>query len=943
MPRPPPPRPTTPFEPSPGHHSSSQTPIKSIPMVTQANEEANKVDEQIEIELHDKVYLLNPDDFIKFLMYREDSTEYEIDRTVAKDCFESLKIKATACRIPVLEEMARQEGTSDSDIEPLLPTYTNQSFFKLRNGIREEKDLYPPLVILLTYINTFFRLNFNATIGKSPIDAAWPSAVDPLATPQDSTTQPVEEHFRRRRFVITAETVGSFIHLRDCKPRLLPDLCLLLEPTITSAPCNSEALPGPGTGSSTSTDLATQVQHAGGSMKTRSKSRAETASNPTTGGSEESSEPATGSKKTIGQLLPAKNSTKTSVVQLYWKDVKVPIEVKLDSSLNCHNVCQMARYARAARLEQFDRNVVFSILLNKEECHVFHWDPAACFITTIHIHKEPAKFVQVVGRLASMSPHSMGYDLQFSNAGRVLASERLRTLLQVVSSPATPFIDVPRPTLKDQKTVIQLDLDVDKPLAATRGFLFSRFVRVWRAKVVKDSDPESWPMCVVKQNWADMSRLHEAFLCEKAKNVENVATVLGSEVAACTPQYRQGIKSNHFLGVYRRPQPPSQASDEQPDTTELTRDKDEDSQADDDDFNNIPGPRYDHYADNIPMPSTNASSTKKLPFQFEPASDVEKLCIVDRAVVRMIFSEIGRSLWMAKNSTELLKATRDWVKGVEGLWRENIVHRDISTGNLLLGASSDDPAFLIDLGLAHKGDIPPGPDQEAGEDLGRRHNSNPSDQDSDAANADVLRANNPEKLETPGQRDTAQKSADASEEQMRMARDHHHITGTLPFISYEILEGNISGPIIPSTYHHDIESIFWVLVYFCLTKSTDPQAIQALEFLNDSKVPAVLLIKKDLLTGRLKKLKFPWQVEPVVWFLRELAPVFWNGGKRCEPVEFDVVYDIIDRALEEASKRAPKRKLSNVKIASPETVTEAQLQDDLGEGSDREGRRRRLE
>ncbi|KAG9003758.1 hypothetical protein FRB90_011127 [Tulasnella sp. 427] len=896
-------------------------------MSTKADEEAKKVDDQIEIELHDKVYSLKPDDFIKFLMYREDSPEYKIDQTMAKDCFESLKIKAMARRMPVLEEMARQEGTGDDEIERLLPTYTRKSFLKLRSRIWEERDLYSPLVILLTYINTFFRMNSNSTPGKSFIDAAWPRAADPLVAPQDSMMQPPQEHFRRRRFVITAETVGSFIHL-DCTPRLLPDLCLLLEPSATSAPDNSENLPGPATGSSTTTESTTQLQHASGSRKTRSKSRSETASNPTTDRSKKSSKPASDSKKTIGQLLSANDSTHTSVVKRYWKDVKVPIEVMLDSSLDCHNICQMARCARAARLEQFDRNVVFSILLNKEECHVFHWDPAACFITTIHIHKEPAKFVQVVGRLASMSPKSMGYDPQFSNAGRVLASEKLRTLLQVVSSPATPFIDVPGPILKDQKTIIQLDLNVDKPLAPTRGFLFSRFVRVWRAKVVQGSDPERWPMCVVKQNWADMSRLHEAFLCEKVKNVENVVTILGSEVAACTPQYRQGIKDNHFLGVYRRAQPPSQASDEQPYAKKLTQDKDEAlSQSDDENFNDTPGLGYDHYADDLPMAPTNAPSTKKLPFQFEPVSDVEKMWIVDRAVVRMVFSEIGRSLWRAKNARELLKATRDWVKGVEGLWRENIVHRDISTGNLLLGASPKDPAFLIDFGLAHKADITPVPNLEAGQDL-----RSDQDQNSNATNANILRTTIPEKLET------AQKSADAPKLQMRSARDHHHLAGTLPFISYEILDGNLSGQIIPSTYHHDIESIFWVLVYFCLTKSTDPRAIQYLQLLKDSRPQFVLLIKNALLTGGLNELKFLPQAQSLVLFLYELAPLFHNREKRCKPVEFDVVYDIIDRVLERLSLSKQVRKLSDVKTVSPATVTEVQPQDGLGDSSDRGGR-----
>ncbi|KAG8977110.1 hypothetical protein FRB90_008914, partial [Tulasnella sp. 427] len=490
-------RATTPVNRSTGHHSSSKTPGSYGPVPTPATEVADEVDAKVEVELYDKLYSIPADVFIKCLMYEEASPDPQRDRNLANQCLGTLTTKATGRRVPVLEEMARQESVDKDDIEPFLPKHNGKFFSELREKSSQEKAVYTPLVTLLTYINTFFRVKLESAAGNSSIDSAWPCAVDPLATTPESTpVEPSQHEYLRRSFVITAKKRASFRHVKSSSV-LLPDLCLLLEPAIPPPSDKPTTPPIPSIDSTTARSGAA-LEPASGQRMTRSKSKShlENAINPTTTkpkdpGSSTNTKTAKSKKALgpaiarvpppIGKRFGSAKSASTKPKTLYWKDVKVPIEVKLKSSFTSDDMWQMARYVRGVKLEQFDRNVVFSLMLNQEDCRVFYWDAAVCFMSKINIHKDPARFIQVIGRLASMSPESLGYDLNFSNAGRVLASETLHTILTVASTPATEFIGTNQPVPEDQKKVIRLELDVDNPLSQPRGFLFSRFARVWKA------------------------------------------------------------------------------------------------------------------------------------------------------------------------------------------------------------------------------------------------------------------------------------------------------------------------------------------------------------------------------------------------------------------------------------------------------------------------------
>ncbi|KIO22003.1 hypothetical protein M407DRAFT_28420 [Tulasnella calospora MUT 4182] len=731
-------RATTPVSAPSGHHSTSETPVKFIRLPTPANEEAPAVDHQLVSELHGHVIFTKPEKFIETFMYFKEPSRLEIDQTLAKDCFTSLQCRQEDPRFnAVVEAMVVEEQTKMDQILSSVSTYSDGQFKGLVTGISREDDLYRPLVTLLTYINSFFSINFSdgpRADGWTPgIDKDWEKARDPGLGELNTDAQPPKpKSFLQRRFVITHKRKGLFSNHIVHGPQLLPDLCLLLQPAIKS----------------------TETRKAG-----------------------------------LGEL--------------FWKNVKVPIEVKLKDRLDTAITCQMARYARAVKLEQFDRNVVFSVLLSKRKCRVFHWDAAGCHTTEIDVHENPTAFIQVVGRFASMSPASMGYDVRFSNAGRVLAGEKTRTVLKVFPGPVEEYFDQ-YPAGDDAGNAIKVDILVDNPIFEARGLLFSRFTRVWEGREVKDEAQWSTgPLRVVKQNWADARRTNEAFLCDRAKNIPSVAKVLGSQVIEGTANHHKGITADDILGVYQM-------------------------------------------AKSAAQPTTSDSGTEEV--RFEKCEETE---LLERVLVRMVFDQKGRSIFKVKGCKELLQATKNWVEGLQGLREHGIIHRDISSGNLLLGQDPDSRAFIIDLGLAHF---------------------------------------DPEDINTV---------SGSRKDKERDARDHHHLTGTLPFISHQILEATSSeGQPISHKLYHDLESIFWVLAHLVLREETSPKAKKHLDGLLSSKVDEVCAHKKSLLSDDFEIIPFSGRFKDLAPFLNKFAQACWDYHKRRRAtLEPEDVINMIDSAL----------------------------------------------
>ncbi|KIO16967.1 hypothetical protein M407DRAFT_246874 [Tulasnella calospora MUT 4182] len=146
----------------------------------------------------------------------------------------------------------------------------------------------------------------------------------------------------------------------------------------------------------------------------------------------------------------------------------------------------------------------------------------------------------------------------------------------------------------------------------------------------------------------------------------------------------------------------------------------------------------------------------------------------ERVLLRFVFDEERRPLKDAKDSIELLQATEQWIDGLIKLDDLGIIHRDISYGNLLLPSASGptDKAGIIDFGLSH------------------------------IKNPEILKQLLPENS--------------PQDYILEDSRPHDHITGTLPFVAYELLAKFKNNKPCTHQLRHDIESVFWVLLYICL-------------------------------------------------------------------------------------------------------------------------------
>ncbi|KAG8917819.1 hypothetical protein FRC01_002194 [Tulasnella sp. 417] len=451
----------------------------------------------------------------------------------------------------------------------------------------------------------------------------------------------------------------------------------------------------------------------------------------------------------------------------HWKDVLVPIGVKKKQCMDMSALVQMAQYARSVMLEQFDRNFVITVLITGHECRVFHWDVVRAHVT-LPFPTHSALFIQVMGRLATMTPSELGYDTQFSNAGRVRSTEieHIQTHLTIRLSKPRAFFDhnATSSTPESSENGPSLVVDLENILFESKGLLFNRATRVWRAVAVNDPLPEAecqWSKgntYIVKQNWADDKRPNEGFIHTLAQKVDVVPKLVGIEERQFTSSFRARFQKEHFLDF----EPPEKAKGSRK-SASRTR--------------SIPrgyaSHTYDHASTGVcdkgvgdeDVASNVGAGDEKRPFE--------------RVLLRFVFDGVGRPLSEVGDSVELLQATEQWITGLIKLDESGIIHRDISYGNLLLPSSRDGTgqASIIDFGLSHLKD---------------------------------------ENILTQLLSDRSPKGYILGDSQ-----PHGHVTGTLPFVAHELLSKFEKKKGCMHALHHDIESVFWVLLYICLKEHQD--------------------------------------------------------------------------------------------------------------------------
>ncbi|KAG9009685.1 hypothetical protein FRB90_008207 [Tulasnella sp. 427] len=311
--------------------------------------------------------------------------------------------------------------------------------------------------------------------------------------------------------------------------------------------------------------------------------------------------------------------------------------------------------------------------------------------------------------------------------------------------------------------------------------------------------------------------------------------------------------------------------------------------------------------------------------------------VLKRVLIRMVFAHKGRSAMKAESCLELLEAAKVWVQTLYALDAAGIVHRDVSIGNLMLHDSSAD----ISPGASGADQVPA---ESAGDrplafiiDLGLASWSPPSDDGSVVNPQDDMQT-------------------------------HGHLTGTLPFIALEPLlyahpgstrrksnqrkaqerkakkgkerQGKGNQEVqqgFRHQVHHDIESVFWVLVYIALIEGNNEDDEEKLQSYNPNTVYAW---KLDLLQNRLhdpsypKHLTFRGRFKQLGPFLRKFAKILFQRFRMNRPYTSEKVIGLIDEAV--AGLRT--------KIAKVPVQPEVTLRPSPGEGPEgSSGSKRRLE
>ncbi|KAG8845455.1 hypothetical protein FRB96_002511 [Tulasnella sp. 330] len=523
-----------------------------------------------------------------------------------------------------------------------------------------------------------------------------------------------------------------------------------------------------------------------------------------------------------------------------WKDVRAAIEVKFDTIFDESTVAQVARYARGMRIDQPDRNFFFTLLISKDQCRVFRWDSAGCYVTEpLKYHDEPAKFIELIGRFAALDPRALGFDLGFSNAGRVHSSRAMETTLTIAPNHVSDFQQRDEhgrllraqsvPGENDQPRVFQLG---DILARVALDYNFGRSTTVWPCYEVVDGIIEETPL-IIKQNHQDDARPHEGSFYVEANEIEGVGRLMCSQTLDSTREYHERIPANKVLGCWRKSKPapkitptPTSPSDDPLMESLLPRSrKSAKSWAAVEDpkgaMKKAGAPRLKKTAPT----STGSAQISRSAGIWKLHDDENCHTGVERVLLRHVFNDFGAALSFATDAEELITAAHDHLNAIWGLSKVGILHRDISFGNLLLTMGKPRRGFLIDLGLATR--------------ITKNRQS--------VVDGDV----------------------------------HHHLTGTLPFIAYDLLEESDELDRPPHQLRHDIESLFWVLLWTCLVHSkcrNNPAwVIRTLEGLNSSKASEVSARKSTILSNP-NKIVLPGRYSHATPFLRKYAGLCNNGG-----------------------------------------------------------------
>ncbi|TFY70025.1 hypothetical protein EVG20_g2910 [Dentipellis fragilis] len=455
---------------------------------------------------------------------------------------------------------------------------------------------------------------------------------------------------------------------------------------------------------------------------------------------------------------------------VWWRSMQTLIEVKKQGHA-LPAAAQLLRYLRQTLREQPDRRFMVGFVYSNCHLTLWHVDRSGALASApFNVHEHPIEFIRAIVGLVVKSPEELGWDPTMQMYAK-RDGERLGHGIYSynIDANTTPIVTNSPYGRMWLVTVHKYQEDASGRMETEQFVLFralslsraevlrGRATRVWKAWRLEDMWmlKEDRPVYVFKDSWRDERRGQEGTLYHEAGSCAGVAKL-------------------HSFGIVR--------IGEQEDTTlEVAR----------------KGLQHNGKALNLETKQSKVfdahEEDKYLMPSFKPEEHAEDFFEYDgkttgpiprnRIHTRLVMSSYGWPLVHFASLSELVGALYDAVAGHKTLYDKGILHRDISSGNIILpGHPKPNRGLLIDL------------------DYGIPYETHKTLSDDERS-------------------------------------------GTVAFMSYEMLADTQYRPIRPSRNDvkrqmmavnaepstaaasgvkhdaiHDLESLFWVLCWICLTR-----------------------------------------------------------------------------------------------------------------------------